>query len=85
MNLEQHTFAASLEVTVILPHQMSCEYLRAALDGIVKGRVVGGALHLGVDIHLHAQQKYDALEVLVQHRQMQEVLAPSIHLKNAEC
>lgn len=66
---------------IFLPHQMPREYFRAALDGVVKGSVMGGALDLGVDVHLHAQQKDDTLQVLIQHCQMQEVLAPGIHLK----
>ena len=69
-----------MRLTFRRPYQVPCQYLRATLDGVMKGRVHGGALDLGVDVSLHAQHEDDALQVLIQHGKMEEVLASGVHL-----
>ena len=54
--------------------------LGAVFDGEMEGRIEGGVLHLGVNVHAYAQQEDDGLHVLVQHGQVQEVLSSSIYL-----
>ncbi len=61
--------------------QVPDEKLGAALDGKMQWSAEGGVLHLGVDIHPHTEQEEHGLHVLRQHRLVDEVLAPCIHLE----
>ena len=68
----------------LVAYQMPHKNLRPVLDSKVQRCIHGRVLHLRVDINMDAEQEEDTLHILVENSKMEEVLPPSVHLKEGE-